>query len=131
MKMSGLMRLGGEIQTRNQTSCPSNMLSSLYNSFPSSLSLLLGPLQTMLLTLWHRLSSAFSYSEVGSQSGNGSCFFSSIFGLEMTAFLTLTSWQKEGKKEEKQGLHVSIFNLLRSSGKNGEGNRKPQPKGSF
>lgn len=52
MKMSEeLVRLGGEIKARSQTSCPSNMFSPLYHSFLFSLSLLLGPVQT--LWYWH------------------------------------------------------------------------------
>lgn len=48
MKMSEeLTRLGGEINTRSRTSCPNNTFSPLYNSFLSSLFLLLGPLQTL------------------------------------------------------------------------------------
>ena len=66
----------------------------------------------MGLAVWRCLLSALSYSEVGDLSGNESGSLKSVFGLGPIALLFLTSCQEKGRKGEKQGLHVSIFNLV-------------------
>ena len=128
----GLVRLGGEIKTRSQTSCPSNMFSPLYHPFLFSLSLLLGPVQT--LWYWHfgtvsrqlvvilRWATSLAMDHASS---NPFLAFSWLHCL-----LLPPGRGKAGKRKSKAYMCQSSIYLC-SSGKNGKGNRKPQLKGSF
>lgn len=110
---------------------PATCSPPLYNSFLSSLSLLLGPLQTLWVwALRQCLLSALSYSQVGNQSGNGPCFSTPFLALGQLHCLFLPLVRgKAGKRQSKAYVYQS--SIYFSPGKNGEGNRKPQLKGSF